>query len=182
MMRSGMNMNKVWLVTAIALAGLFLMRVAWRPVVVVAEEPTARPTPTLAPTWTATATETATATITPTPTDTGTPTLTPTSTATFTPTATQTGTPTLRPVTPIGTLTTPEPPTPAPTQPHSSSGGAIDPSATPQILPVVGGPAATDAGGQPTPASGAVLALVGLGLCVLARALIAVPASPGADH
>ncbi len=98
-----------------------------------AQEPTARPTPTLAPEWTATPTETATPTITPTPTETGTPTTTPTITPTFTSTATNTGTPTLRPVTPISTLDRwyrgPAQVTPAWT-------GTID--GTPGILPVVG--------------------------------------------
>lgn len=172
------RISEARMAVAMALVVLLSLGVTWQPAIAVADEPTARPTPTLAPTWTATATETATATITPTPTDTGTPTLTPTSTATFTPTPTQTGTPTLRPVTPIGTLTTPEPPTPAPTQPAGSSGSTVELSGTPQILPVVGGAAVADTGVQPTLALLVVLGLAASGLYMASRSFAAKASLP----
>ena len=126
-----------------------------------AAEPTARPTPTLAPTWTATPTETSTPTLTPTPTETGTPTMTPTNTATFTPTPTDTATPTLRPVTPIATLTTPEPPTPAPTA-LGGSGATVQ--GTPEILPVVGGAVEIpESGGLPLATLGVRLVILVVG-------------------
>ena len=167
------------LATAMALVGLLFLGVTWRPAVAVADEPTARPTPTLAATSTATATETATPTITPTPTDTGTPTLIPTSTTTFTPTPTQTGTPTLRPVTPIATIV---PGQSAPTQPASADQPTLDPLATPQILPVVGGPEGVDSGSQTMVVTLAVLGLVVSGLYVVSRAFAAKQASLGAER
>ena len=113
---------------ALALGGL-----ARVPSQVWAQEPTARPTPTLAPEWTPTPTETASPTITPTPTETGTPTMTATITPTLTMTPTQAGTPTLRPVTPISTV---DRWTHAPAQPPPSNPGSL--AGTPEILPVVG--------------------------------------------
>lgn len=130
----------------------------WLPGTAWAQEPTARPTPTMAAEWTVTPTETATPTISPTPTETGTPTVTPTITATFTATATETGTPTLRPVTPISTL---DRWYRGPAQVTPGVPSTID--GTPGILPVVGSAAEP---GTPYGAgvAGVALVLLALGL------------------
>ena len=147
------------LVGAILLASAILP-----PLVTVADEPTARPSPTTAPTFTPTATVTETPTITPTPTETGTPTVTPTVTGTATATATTTGTPTLRPVTPIATILPGEPisATAAP----SSAGGAVDAQGTPLILPISGAEAPDGLGASPLVPL-AILVLVGSSLYAL---------------
>lgn len=156
-------MGRTSIGTRLALAGvvcaLAVATLVYFPGNAGAQEPTARPTPTLAPAWTATPTETLTPTITPTPTETGTPTLTPTVTPTFTSTPTQTGTPTLRPVTPISTVDRWKypPPQPTPGNPGSVSG-------TPEILPVVGHNGASVETGGWARAGGLLVVVVGGGL------------------
>ena len=160
MVRTTLTMKALLVALACAMGTGLLV---WLPSNAWAQEPTARPTPTLAPEWTATPTETATPTVTPTPTETGTPTMTPTITATFTPTPTDTGTPTLRPVTPVSTLDRwyrpPEQPTAAP-----PVYGNVD--GTPGILPVVGGGDVGDESG-PLGYSWPLLVILAIGILLI---------------